>query len=116
MLSRRHFSQAAAAMGASLAWSGRARASRSGWRERRDLFPEGVASGDPEPNSVILWTRRPFGEGSRHKLTGEVAEDAAFRRVIAHAPAPVTAPADWTSRVLVGGLKPARIYWFRFTD
>ena len=32
------------------------------WRERRDLYPEGVASGDPDPNSVILWTRRPFDE------------------------------------------------------
>ena len=27
--------------------------------ERRDLFPQGVASGDPTSNSVILWTRRP---------------------------------------------------------
>ena len=23
---------------------------------------------------------------------------------------------DWTARVLVGGLKPARAYWYRFTD
>ncbi|MEP6796393.1 MAG: phosphodiesterase, partial [Saprospiraceae bacterium] len=27
--------------------------------ERRDLFPQGVASGDPTANTVILWTRRP---------------------------------------------------------
>jgi alkaline phosphatase D len=114
--SRRHFIQAAAAMGASLAWSGRAMASRTGWREQRDLFPEGVASGDPDAQSVILWTRRPFEQGTRHILTVEVAEDEAFRRVIAHAPAPVSAAADWTSRVLVGGLKPAREYWYRFAD
>ena len=50
-LSRREFVQAAAAMGASLAWSGRARASRTPWRERRELYPEGVASGDPEPTA-----------------------------------------------------------------
>ena len=73
-LSRRRFMQAAAAMGASLAWSGPARASRTKWAERRDLYPEGVASGDPDPNSVILWTRRPFGDGARHVLTVEVAE------------------------------------------
>ena len=61
-LSRREFVQLAAAMGASLAWTGPARASRSNWREARDLYPEGVASGDPDPNSIILWTRRTFAE------------------------------------------------------
>src|SRR5437763_4570860 len=116
MLSRREFMQTAAALGASLAWVGPARASRTNWRETRALYPEGVASGDPDPHSVILWTRRPFGDRSRHMLTVEVAEDEAFRRVVAHAPARVSAAADWTTRVLVGGLKPARVYWYRFTD
>src|SRR5581483_7862316 len=95
-ISRRSFVKAAAAMGASLAWVGPARGSRVDWRERRDLYPEGVASGDPDPHSVILWTRRPFGHGDRHELTVEVAEDAAFQRVIAHAPAAVSAGSDWT--------------------
>ena len=67
-LNRREFIQVAAAMGASLAWAGSARASRSKWVERRDAFPEGVASGDPDPSSVILWTRRPYGTGDRHLL------------------------------------------------
>jgi alkaline phosphatase D len=115
-LSRRRFMQVAAAMGASLAWSGPARASRIKWSERRDLYPEGVASGDPDPNSVILWTRRPFAEGARQLLTVEVAEDAAFMKVVAQAPAAVSAASDWTTRVLVGGLKPAHVYWYRFTD
>lgn len=125
-LNRREFVQLAAAMGASLAWGGSARASTTGWRERRDLFPEGVASGDPDPSSVILWTRRPFedtGAGApgvrssgRRALTVEVAEDEAFRRVVAQASAPVSAESDWTTRVLVGHLKPSRVYWYRFTD
>ena len=115
-LSRRDFIGTAAAMGASLAWGGPARASRTKWREQRALFPEGVASGDPDPNSVILWTRRPFDAGSPQNLTVEVAEDEAFRRVVAHAPAPVSAASDWTSRVLVAGLKPSRTYYYRFTD
>ena len=115
-LNRRDFIQLAAAMGASLAWSGTARASRTKWVERRELYPEGVASGDPDPNSIILWTRRPFQSDARQKLTVEVAEDDAFRKVVAHAPAPVSAAADWTARVLVGGLKPSSVYWYRFTD
>lgn len=115
-LSRRDFIQTAAAMGAALAWSGTAHASRIDWREQRSLYPEGVASGDPDPDSVILWTRRPFSEGTRHILTVEVASDPSFRRVVAQAPAPVSAASDWTARVLVGRLKPATTYWYRFTD
>lgn len=115
-VNRREFVQLAAAMGASLAWGGAARASRTKWQERRELYPEGVASGDPDPSSVILWTRRPFADATRHVLTVEVAEDEAFRRVVAQAQAPVSASSDWTTRVLVGGLKPAHVYWYRFND
>src|SRR4051794_25365256 len=115
-ISRRSFLKAATVIGASVAFVGPARGSRVLWHERRDLYPQGVASGDPDPHSVILWTRRPFVEGTRQLLTVEVAEDETFRRVIAHAEAPVSSAADWTARVLIGGLKPARTYWYRFTD
>src|SRR5262250_2287326 len=117
MLNRREFVQLAAAMGASLAWGGSAQASTTGWHERRDLYPEGVASGDPDPTSVILWTRRPFdGIRTHATLHVEVAEDASFNYVVAAAEAGVFAESDWTCRVLVGGLKPETVYWYRFTD
>jgi len=115
-LGRRRFIQIALAMGASVAWAGLPKKSQARWVERRDLYPEGVASGDPDSDSVILWTRRPFSSGERETLTVEVAEDQAFGRVVARAPAIVSAASDWTCRVLVGGLKPARVYWFRFID
>src|ERR1043165_6735087 len=116
-INRRTFLKTATAFGASLAWVGPARASRSDWHERRDLYPQGVASGDPDSHSVILWTRHPFADGdTRQLLTVEVAADEAFHRVIAHAQAPASSAADWTTRVLIGGLKPAPPYWYRFTD
>ena len=115
-LSRREFIQVAAAMGASAAWCGRAKASRVQWHERRELYPQGVASGDPDSGSVILWTRRPFAKGTRRRLTVEVATDKDFRAVVALARATVSPASDWTTRVLVGGLEPSRIYWYRFTD
>jgi alkaline phosphatase D len=66
---------------------------------------------------VLLWTRRPFETGpGPGKLLVEVAEDDAFKHVIASADATVSAAADWTCRVLVGNLKPASVYWYRFTD
>jgi alkaline phosphatase D len=115
-LNRRDFLRRAAAIGAVLAWGGRVRASARPWRERRDLYPDGVASGDPEPDSVILWTRRPFAAGARALLGVEVALDPGFERVVAAARAPVLSESDWTCRVLVAGLKPATVYWYRFTD
>src|ERR1700683_5634690 len=109
---RRSFLGMAAALGATAAW-GRPDGTRShvAWRERRDLFPEGVASGDPDSNSVLLWTRRAPAyqkstEASALKSSGlrpnvsprnvlqlnvEVAEDEAFTRVVAMAAAPVSA-------------------------
>ncbi|HEV2715919.1 MAG TPA: alkaline phosphatase D family protein, partial [Terriglobales bacterium] len=37
-------------------------------------------------------------------------------RVIATAKANLSPESDWTCRVLAAGLKPRRIYWYRFTD
>jgi alkaline phosphatase D len=117
-ISRRAFLAVAAAMGATAAWgSPLGKNYPSVWRERRDLFPEGVASGDPDSNSVLVWTRRPpVGEKLAGKLNVEVAEDELFTRVVATATAPISAASDWTCRVLVGGLKPNRVYWYRFAD
>src|SRR5579862_2121089 len=115
---RRTFTKLALAMGASVAWGELfASPSRIRWQERREFFPEGVASGDPDHESVLLWTRyQNDNKDSRLSLQVEVAEDRAFTRVISTANVSVSAKADWTCRVLAGGLKPSHIYWYRFTD
>lgn len=115
-LTRRDFMAVAAAAGAALAWAGKSQAAARTATERRDLFAEGVASGDPDATSVLLWTRRPFPPGALPRLRVEVSEDEAFDRVVAVTIADVSAAADWTCRVLVGNLKPASLYWFRFID
>ncbi|TPG40586.1 phosphodiesterase [Sphingomonas koreensis] len=113
---RRRFVVLASALGATLALSGRLAASALPWREMRDMFPDGVASGDPESDSVVLWTRRPFVDGKRSMLTVEMALDPDFKRIVSSVRAPVLAEADWTCRVLAAGLKPATSYWYRFVD
>ena len=117
-ISRRRFIELASAFGATLAFHSRlVHASTIAWTERRDLYPEGVASGDPHPDSVILWTRRPpVGNKTARTLTLEVADDPTFKRVMAHANTTVSASTDWTCRVLAAGLKPRTVYWYRFTD
>jgi alkaline phosphatase D len=116
-ITRRSFIELALSFGAAVAWADPfAVPSPSLWHERRDLYPEGVASGDPDDHSVLLWTRcPPTGVDPVHDLNVEVAEDELFRRVIATVKAPISKESDWTCRVLVGGLKPASIYWYRFT-
>lgn len=116
-IGRREFVRQAAVFGAALMWATRgAQASSIGWQERRDLFPQGVASGDPAPDSIILWTRRPPVDTAATKLTVEIAEDPAFGRVVGKQVTAISADADWTCRVLVAGLKPRTVYWYRFTD
>jgi alkaline phosphatase D len=117
-IDRRAFAKMALSMGATVAWGNSfATPSRIPWYERRELFPEGVASGDPDSNSVLLWTRYPqANRNSRVNLRVEVAEDSQFTRVISTSQAPVSAAADWTCRVLVGKLRAARVYWYRFAD
>src|ERR687885_2293062 len=97
-VTRRDFLRAVAAMGATLAWGDvLAVTSRRRWVERRDLFAEGVASGDPASDSVLLWTRASSGgQAAAVPLTVELAEDAAFKRVIATARTRAVAAADHT--------------------
>jgi alkaline phosphatase D len=112
---RRRFLASAAAMGAVLAWpSAQARPRRwpQKWNERRDLYAEGVASGDPAPDSVILWTRRQ----TDGPLFVEVARDEGFFSIVSHAQVTPRAENDWTVRVLAAGLTPSTTYWYRFSD
>src|SRR5688572_13552797 len=110
-LTRRQFLETALALGCGALWVDSApRASTLRWQERRELYPQGVASGDPQADSVILWTRyvaakaAPTGAAPT-ELTVEVALDQTFEKVVATATAPISEATDWTSRVLVGNLR-----------
>ena len=115
---RRSLLAHAAALGAALALGPScAHPPTAARAERRDLYPQGVASGDPAPDSVILWTRRAPDAGvSAHRLMVEVASDEAFAHVVARGDVEVSAATDWTCRFLAAGLSPAREYWYRFVD
>ena len=115
---RRSLLAKAAAIGAALAFGRSCAHTPAGERtERRGLYPQGVASGDPMPDSVILWTRRAPDDGaSAHRLMVEVANDDAFAHIVARGDVEVSAATDWTCRFLAAGLGPAREYWYRFVD
>ncbi len=117
-ITRREAVKLATALGASLAWpSAFLRPWSRPIRERGDLYPQGVASGDPRPDSVLLWTRRPPESGAAPlQLTVEVADDPDFAHLVSRAQTTVSADADWTCRVLAAGLQSGRVYWYRFVD
>jgi len=122
MRTHRQFLKAASAIGATLAMPdafARSTLTPTPWQERRDRYPQGVASGDPAPHSVILWTRSPpaAGEsGDSRRLRLDVARDPEFKNVVLSGETRVTASFDWTCRFMAAGLEPATEYWYRFTD
>src|SRR5688572_431481 len=122
-LSRRSFIAGSASFAAAALLSTRAR----GATLRAPKFPAppfalGVASGDPMPDGVVLWTRlapRPLEVGGGMtpepvEVEREVAEDEAMSRVVRRGTA--TAQPAWAHavHVEVDGLKPERWYWYRF--
>ncbi len=86
-------------------------------------FLHGVASGDPLPDGVLLWTRVTpapeavpgSGLGPATQVGWEVASDKAFSHVVASGTVTASAAADHTVKVDVRGLQPQTPYWYRFT-
>lgn len=77
-------------------------------------FTDGVASGDPRPDGVTLWTR--WSEATLPAtLSFQVASDPSLATVVASGSVEATADADGTVHVDVGGLAPATTYYYRFT-
>lgn len=87
------------------------------------VFMHGVASGDPLPNSVILWTRVTptpdavpgSGAGPDVQLRWEVAEDPEFTTVARAGTVTASAMNDHTVHVDPFGLRPGTVYHYRFT-
>ncbi len=78
-----------------------------------DGFTHSVASGEPGPDSMLLWTRY-VGKGDSAKLRVELSENPDFAKVIAGGEA-ITGPwRDWTTKITVTGLKPGTHYHYRF--
>ncbi|WP_432069727.1 alkaline phosphatase D family protein [Streptomyces sp. AA1529] len=86
-------------------------------------FVHGVASGDPLPDGVLLWTRitpEPgavpgSGRGAAVEVAWEVATDRGFTDRVAHGSVRAEAVSDHTVKADVRGLRPATTYFFRFT-
>lgn len=105
---------------------------------RSDPFTLGVASGEPRPDSVLLWTRlypgpaRPgasatheeqtthfqekcgLGAFSTCEVSYEIYEDEGLRKRIQMGVQTTHAGRGWSVHARVYGLQSARTYWYRF--
>ncbi|RKN37018.1 alkaline phosphatase D family protein [Streptomyces hoynatensis] len=85
------------------------------------LFTLGVASGDPLPDGVVLWTRLapdPLNGGGMPnrsvEVEWEVATDSRFRHVARRGTAPAEPAFGHSVHADVRGLAPHRDYYYRF--
>ncbi|MFF4605316.1 alkaline phosphatase D family protein [Streptomyces sp. NPDC001339] len=85
-------------------------------------FTLGVASGDPQPGSVVLWTRlapRPYESGggmpnARVEVRWEVAHDERFTRPAGRGHADAHPEFHHSVHIEPTGLAPDRVYYYRF--
>jgi len=75
-------------------------------------FQHGVASGDPDATSVVLWTR--VTTSGDVTLRCEIARDAGFAEVVATGEVRTGADADHTAKWLATGLAPGGTFYYRF--
>ena len=84
-------------------------------------FPLGVASGDPTPDGVVLWTRLaldPLNGGGMPpddvEVVWEVARDEGMADVVQRGTSIAREVLGHSVHVEVDGLEPGRWYWYRF--
>ncbi|MGW3011378.1 alkaline phosphatase D family protein [Streptomyces sp. NPDC001219] len=114
---------AALAFATNLPGAGAAHAAEADARKiTENPFTLGVASGDPQPGSVVLWTRlapRPYEPGNglpdaRVTVRWEVAYDEQFKRLAGQGRADAHPEFNHSVHIEPTGLAPDRVYYYRF--
>jgi alkaline phosphatase D len=120
-IGRRAFIAGAAAVAATAAVGSRDVRRANATPLRENPFGLGVASGDPIPDGVVLWTRLvrdPLDAGSmgdgRVQVGWQIASDPSFRRVVRAGSAAARPGLAHSLHVDVRGLDSGRDYWYRF--
>jgi len=96
-------------------------AARSNRSFQQDPFTLGVASGDPQPDGFVIWTRlapEPLGGGGMpnesFEVTWELSEDESFGKIAASGKTYATPQLGHSVHVEVHGLPADRWYFYRF--
>lgn len=76
-------------------------------------FTHGVASGEPGPNRVLLWTR--FVGTQDTPVEFALSDSIEFTRTLGGGSVTASADNDWCCKAWADGLEPGRWYYYRFT-
>ncbi|MCB2076840.1 MAG: alkaline phosphatase D family protein [Novosphingobium sp.] len=76
------------------------------------VFRHGVASGDPDANSVVLWTRVTADGPVR--VHWDISGSPDFAKILQSGDFATDASRDYTVKVLPAGLEPGATYYYRF--
>ncbi|MDY7098604.1 MAG: alkaline phosphatase D family protein [Pseudomonadota bacterium] len=104
-LTRRGLFGLAGASAALAATPGSARGFGSG-------FTHSVASGEPQANSVLLWTR--FVGEAATELEWQVSTTEDFAKPVSEGSITASPDRDWCAKAIASGLEPGQWYFFRF--
>jgi len=72
-------------------------------------FDQGVASGDPLCDRVIIWTRIKYNH-----VNWYISKDEDMKTIIKMGKAYTNEDKDWTIKVDVEGLEPNHVYYYQF--
>ena len=78
-------------------------------------FPDGIASGDPTPSSIVLWTRLANAK-AKGTVTLEVATDKAFKKLVTTSKVQTGPQVGGAVKAQVSKLKPYEEYFYRFAS
>ncbi len=84
------------------------------FKKGSQYFPQSVVSGDPKPDSVILWTRIDTGSENDTEVILQVASDEYFTQLVVEETFTALAEADHCLKVRVTELEAGRHYYYRF--
>ena len=76
-------------------------------------FTHGIASGEPGPDRVLLWTRYAATQDTR--LDFQVSDSIDFATAASAGSVTASADNDWCCKAWAEGLEPGRWYYYRFT-
>ncbi len=82
-------------------------------QQSSNIFAHGVASGDPDATSVVIWTRVSDAKNSV-AVDWYVATDAELLNVVSHGQFTTDAQRDYTVKQVVDGLQPGQAYFYQF--
>src|SRR5690242_3050315 len=118
-IDRRSLLKAFAGLAGTFAVTARAQAapaSTHGVPDGNFRFPQGVASGDPQPHGIVLWTRVEATDGGTTPiaLRAQLSKTPDFGSIVVDQVLTVKEDSDHTLRLVVDGLDPDTIYFYRF--